>query len=199
MSDNVGQSGNVDEEAVRQYLQYLRAPDSFVDEDHIRELRARAQRSEDVIERVRLLAEAHRAEKVDDEPLRAGFVAHAKAWADAGGVPAAVFQEMGVPADVLADAGFTTRSTRRSRSGSGPGRPSGARARRVSIEQIREHVLGRTAPFTLKDVGDGLGGSPMTIRKAVDALVAEGAVERLGPVPDYRGRGRAPTQYRTKA
>lgn len=199
MTDRLGPSGNVDEEAVRQYLQYLKAPESFRDEGHIGDLRSRAEQTDDVIERVRLLAEVHRAENVDEGPIRAGFVAHAKAWADAGGVPAAVFQEMGVPADVLADAGFATKAARRPRPGGPPGRPSGARARRVSIEQIRQHVLSRTAPFTLKDVGDGLGGSPMTIRKAVDALVAEGAVERLGPVPDYRGRGRAPTQYRTRA
>jgi hypothetical protein len=41
----------------------------------------------------------------------------------------------------------------------------------------------------------GAGGTPATIKKAVDALIGEGRVERLGPVPGYQGRGRAPVQY----
>lgn len=198
MTDHAPTSGSPDEEAVRRYLQFLAAPESFLDEGRVRSLRDKAGAADDVLERARLLAEAYRAENVDEAPLVAGFTAHAKAWADDAGIPAAVLSEMGVPDAVLADAGFEPDTRPRARKGSSRRSPS-SRGRRVSTEEIREHVRSRTAPFTLKDVAGGLGGSPMTIRKAVEDLVAAGEVERLGPVPDYRGRGRAPVQYRTKA
>jgi DNA-binding GntR family transcriptional regulator len=35
----------------------------------------------------------------------------------------------------------------------------------------------------------------MTVRKGVQALVSEGAIKRLGPVRDWRGRGRAPIAF----
>lgn len=184
------------EEATRAYLQYLTDPDSLRDEDHVKQLRTHAAQTEDVLERARLLAEAHRAEDIDEEPLRKGFIEHAKAWATANDVPPSVLQEMGVPEDVLSQAGFETG--RRSRRGTSRG-STGVRTKRISSEQVRQHVLGRTAAFTLKDVSDGLGGSLMTIRKVVEELVEAGSVERLGPIEDYQGRGRAPVQYRTKA
>jgi hypothetical protein len=37
----------------------------------------------------------------------------------------------------------------------------------------------------------------MTVRKAIEQMVESGNVERLGPDPQYRGRGRAPIRYRT--
>ncbi len=39
------------------------------------------------------------------------------------------------------------------------------------------------------------GGSPATVRKAVEDLVESGRVEKLGPAVGHTGRGRAPTQY----
>jgi hypothetical protein len=39
------------------------------------------------------------------------------------------------------------------------------------------------------------GGSRQTLVKAVDQLIAEGKVKKVGAVPNYRGRGRAPILY----
>jgi hypothetical protein len=63
------------------------------------------------------------------------------------------------------------------------------------VDEIKAHVLGLDGPFVLSDVMSGVGGSPATIRKAVDELVEAGQVTRLGPVPDHSGRGRAPVRY----
>jgi hypothetical protein len=59
---------------------------------------------------------------------------------------------------------------------------------------FRAYVLEQKGTFLLAEVMGDAGGSPATIRKAVDELVGAGQVERLGPVPDYSGRGRAPIQ-----
>jgi hypothetical protein len=75
---------------------------------------------------------------------------------------------------------------------------NGSYASAVSAPQIAEHIKSLTEPFVLTDIADRIGGSPMTIRKAVDQLISEGIVVRLGPVPDHNGRGRAPIRYRTK-
>jgi hypothetical protein len=57
-------------------------------------------------------------------------------------------------------------------------------------------VLDLKGTFVLTDTLNGVGGSQATVRKAVDELSEAGQVEKVGPVPDYSGRGRAPVQYR---
>jgi hypothetical protein len=66
----------------------------------------------------------------------------------------------------------------------------------VSVEDIKHFVLSQQAAFLLADVMGDIGGSQATVRKAIDELIEAGQVEKLGPVPDYSRRGRAPTQYR---
>jgi predicted ArsR family transcriptional regulator len=65
----------------------------------------------------------------------------------------------------------------------------------VPVDDIKAYILSTKGTFTLADVTNAIGGSQATIRKAVDELVESGAVEKVGPVPDYSGRGRAPIQY----
>jgi hypothetical protein len=129
--------------------------------------------------------------RIEEGPLREGFVAHAKAWAEQAGVPVSGFREMKVPDDVLRTAGFDVPAGRRGRGG-GAGRQ---RAKAVSVEEIKNYVVAQTGTFLLADVMAGVGGSQATVRKAVDELIDAGEVNKLGPVPDYAGRGRAPTQY----
>jgi len=47
-------------------------------------------------------------------------------------------------------------------------------------------------------VADEVGGSPMTIRKALNELIADGTIERLGPDPDHHELGRAPIVYEVR-
>ena len=191
------------EGAVRLYLMYLTDPDSLRDEARIKALTAEAEKAKDPIEKLRALAELERARAVDEGQFREGFVRHAKAWADEQGIGASAFRELGVPDDALAEAGFEVGFG----GGGGRGRGRGAgrraaaggaprqRAKAVPTDEIKRQVLTLKGPFTLGQVMERAGGSPATVRKAVEELVESGRVEKLGPAADHTGRGRAPTQY----
>lgn len=183
------------EDAVRLYLVYLDDPDKLRDPAEIERKEQAVREATDPIERLRAVAERDRAVNVDEAPLRAGFVQHAKAWADRQSIPLSAFRELQVPDDVLREAGFdvpTSRRRGRRNAAAGDGRQ---RAKAVPVEDIKVHVLNLQGTFLLTDVMNTIGGSPATIRKAVDELVETGQVEKLGPVPDHHGRGRAPVQY----
>ena len=191
------------EGAVRLYLLYLEDPSKLRDESEIQRKTQAVLDAKDPIDKLKALADLERVAKVDEEPLRKGFVEHAKAWAEPQGIPVSAFRELQVPDDVLREAGFDVPvASRRRGRGGGAGAGSGAgsgdgrqRAKAVPVEDIKAYVLQLTGTFVLADVMSGVGGSPATVRKAVDELVESGQVERLGPVPDYQGRGRAPIQY----
>lgn len=195
------------ESAVRLYLLYLEDPSKLRDEGDIQRKTQAVLDATDPIEKLKALAELERAAKVDEEPLRKGFIEHAKAWAEPQGIPVSAFRELQVPDDVLRQAGFEVPVGPRRRGrgrgagagagmGAGPGSGDGRqRAKAVPVEDIKAYVLQQTGTFVLTDVMSGVGGSPATVRKAVEELVESGQVERLGAVPDYRGRGRAPIQY----
>jgi hypothetical protein len=66
----------------------------------------------------------------------------------------------------------------------------------VSAKEITDSIVERMPQvFTLADVAHQIGGSPMTMRKAVDELVNSKKVVKLGPTPNWSGRGRAPLQF----
>jgi hypothetical protein len=186
------------EGAVRGYLVFLEDPRKLRDEAAIQRLTQAVLVADDPIDKLKALAELERAAQVDEKAVRSAFVEHARAWAEAEAVPVTAFRELGVPDDALREAGFdvpagSPRRARASRANAaGTGRP---RARAVPVDEIKAHVLGLDRPFILSDVMSGVGGSPATIRKAVDELVDAGQVTRLGPVPDHSGRGRAPVRY----
>jgi hypothetical protein len=191
------------EGAVRLYLLYLEDPSKLRDESEIQRKTQAVLDAKDPIDKLKALADLERVAKVDEEPLRKGFIEHAKAWSEPQGIPVSAFRELQVPDDVLREAGFEVPITsQRRRRGGGPGSTSASasadgrqRAKAVPVEDIKTYVLEQTGTFVLADVMSGVGGSPATVRKAVDDLVESGQVERLGPMPDYQGRGRAPIQY----
>ena len=183
------------EEAVRLYLMYLADPNKLVDQTQIKKLEAEVDNNKDPIDKLKAIAALDRARNVDGTQYESDFTRLAKDWAEAEGVPLSAFQQMGVPTDVLARAGFDGRSRRRRGAPArrvASGRP---RAKSVGGEVIRDWALARTEPFTLADVQQGAGGSPATVKKAIDELLAGGRLEKLGPASDYRGRGRAPSRY----
>lgn len=191
-------TGQVDGEgAVRLYLMYLSDPDSLRDEARINALTADVEKAKDPIDKLRALAELERARAVDPSQFREGFVRNAKAWADEQGIGPGAFRELGVPEDALAEAGFDVGTRRGRGRGGRRGVVSGGRqrAKAVPAEDIKRQVLELSGPFTLSDVMERAGGSPATVRKAVEDLVESGKVEKLGPAADHSGRGRAPTQY----
>jgi hypothetical protein len=192
------------EGAVRLYLMWLENPDQLVDGDRISQLEREYGKAKDPLERLRLLGKLDKARQADITQLEADFVAAARPWAARNGVPAAAFRELGVSEEVLAAAridGVASRGRGRGR-GAGsrrrePGAIPGRRAKAVSSDTLRTWMLERSAPFTVAQVTSAVGGSPMTVKKTVDELVAAGRVEHLGPVTDWTGRGRAPNAYQT--
>jgi hypothetical protein len=182
------------ESAVRLYLLYLEDPSKLRDETEIQKKTRAVRDATDPIDKLKALAELERVAMIHEEPFREGFVQHAKAWATEQGVPTSAFQELKVPDDTLRQAGFDVpRARRRGRGTATPeGRP---RAKAVPVQDIKTYILNQKGTFVLTDVMSGIGGSQATVRKAVDELIEAGLVEKLGPVPGYSGRGRAPLQY----
>jgi hypothetical protein len=180
------------ETAVRNYLLFLEDPSKLIDEAQIDGLKQRAVEASDPIERLRAYTELERAQRTDDSKVKLDFILHAKTWAQAHDIEASAFRQLGVKDDVLRSAGLlggTKRGRKPSRSERGATRGS------VSAEVIKQHVRGRRGTFTLADLSSDVGGSPMTVRKAVQELVSQGTVRRLGPAKDWTGRGRAPIVF----
>lgn len=191
--------GPVTEDAVRRYLLFLDDPRQLRDDQEIQKLTQVVLDAVDPIEKLKALSNLERASSIDEAPLRQAFVEHAKAWADAEQVSVDAFRELRVPDDVLREARFDVPSSpARPRRRSVPVTDGGGRADPVAAHTIQQFVLQQQGTFVLADILNGAGGSPATVRKAVEELVDTGRVERLGPVADHGGRGRAPIQYRRR-
>ena len=187
------------ENAVRRYLAWIEDPDSAVDQDAVEAAEAAFASATDPIAKLHAAADRERAASADVSAIEHDFVVHAKAYADAEQIPASAFEALGVGADVLKQAGFAVAAPRgrRAASSSSPIRSSGApRAAQVSVAAIKAVASQMPKQFTLGQLADKAGGgSPVTVRKAVDELIAEGRAAKLGPAPDHQGPGRAPTLY----
>jgi hypothetical protein len=181
------------EDVVRRYLLFLEGPDRLRDEKEIQRKTQAVLDAADPLDKLKALADLERVANIDEEPLRKGFVEHARLWADDQGIPVSAFRELKVPDEVLREAGFEVPASR----GRGRGAVNGERkrAKAVPVDEVKAFVLGLSGTFVLADVMSGAGGSQATVRKALDELVESGAVEKMGPVPGYSGRGRAPIQY----
>jgi hypothetical protein len=181
------------ERAVRDYLIFLDDPRKLIDEAHIDSLQAKAQHASDPIERLHIYAELERAQSADESTYRRDFVRHAKSWAVANDVCAAAFGQMGVDDAVLRSAGLLPEVAR---GRANPRRSVPAPQRTtVTAEAIKHHVRSLRGTFTLLDIRSQVGGSPMTVRKGVQALVDDGTIGRLGPMPGWVGRGRSPIVF----
>jgi hypothetical protein len=185
------------ESAVRTYLLYLDDPGKLRDEAEIQKKTAAVLDANDPIQKLKALADLERVANVDEGPLREGFVKHAKEWAAGQGIPVSAFRELKVPDELLRQAGFDLPAPRRRGRGA-PAADGRQRAKAVPVDEIKSFVLSQKGTFILTDVMSGVGGSPATVRKAVDELIADGKLDKLGPIPDYHGRGRAPIQYKTR-
>lgn len=186
-----------DERAVRRYLAFVEDPGSAVDEGRVSDLESKIAAATDPIEKIHLASDLHRARQADGEHLRREFIAVARRWADAQGIVPEAFRTLGVPDDDLRDAGFDVSRTgrRRSEVGTTPPSTSRARAPRVSSDDIRAAARSFDQPFTIADLRDRAGGSPGTVRKALDEMVSEGLVNALGSTPDWHGPGRPPHRF----
>jgi hypothetical protein len=194
MSDLHLSDGDEAELAIRRYLQWLSDPSSIVDSAAIDAAEQTARQTTDVIEKLKALSRAEHLRSGDSASVRTAFLQHARSWGETHEISAASWIRLGVPPEVLREAGITgNRAAVRPSTIAGP-RP---KASGVTIGAITAHVASLTDPFVLTDIAESVGGSPMTVRKAIDQLVDDGTVRRLGPDPQHSGRGRAPIRYQT--
>jgi hypothetical protein len=186
------------EDAVRAYLRWREDPDA--EPADTAEIDARIAAEDDPVERLKLRSERDRL--ADRGPgLEAAFVTSAREWAERHGVTADAFLAEGVERRVLAEAGLLAGTPRTSRSArSGPAARSGSsdrsgRSARVRREDIAEHVCGlrQGSTFTTATIANDAGGSPATVRKVLDELLAAGDVVEQGK--DHSGPGRPRTLY----
>jgi hypothetical protein len=183
------------EQMIRNYLLWVEDPDKLLDQAAIEKAEKAIDEAIDPIGRLRAHAELKQVSEIDAGALKRGFVDHALSWAEAEGIPLAAFRELDVPDDVLREAGFEVPASRRR--GRAPASGGGReRAKSVSVDELKSYILGLDEPFLLADVMSGLGGSPATVRKAVDELIKAERVDKLGPMTDWHGAGRAPIQYK---
>lgn len=176
------------EEAVRSYLVYLSDPGSLVNTAEVARLEAELANTADPIDRLMVMAALHKAKTADPDAVRKGFVANAKVWADSEGVAASAFEQMGVPRDVLQQAGIIKTNRRSAPKGSGKSGPA-PRKRAVRSDELEGAILAIHGPFTAKDISEQAGGSPITVRATLERLAAAG---RIVPAGERRGeRGRA--------
>lgn len=183
---------NTPRSAVERYLNWLEDPESIIDKEAVEAARRRFLSESDPISRLHAAAEVAKVETADENAIVEAFITHARAYADSEGIPVAAFQALNVPDDVLERAGFSLAPTGRGR------RRTRRRGQRpsVSAETLKATVAEMPEKFTLAQLADRAGGgSPGTVKKAIDELIAEGRAERLGPDPNHTGRGRAPTLY----
>lgn len=183
------------EEAVRRYLAFVADPSTMRDEEKIAGLERSLAEADDPIQRIRLASDLYRARNVDSSEFRRDFIAEAKAWAEENGIVAEAFLELGVPAQDLREAGFDV-GRGRTTSRSGRSEAPRQRAARVGVDEIRERAMRISGSFTTSELRDLVGGTPATVRKALDGLLSEGRLVDLGPDRNWSSRGRAPHLYR---
>ncbi len=196
MTDSTDQTGAA-EAAIRRYLDYLVDPTSVLDTAKISSLEAEVAGATDLLKRLHLNAALDKARRADGESVRAGFVAHARAYASTHDLPPSAFRTMGVSDIALAEAGFDLgfgNARGRGAKGAASGAPR-QRAPKVSQSKIREHIMSVKGTFTLNDIMGDVGGSLGTVTTVVKELVATGKVKSNGPDADHHGRGRAPIRY----
>ena len=179
--------------SVRSYLAALRDPNSLIDQDEIAKLERWSEAAIDPIDKLKALSRLERARVADISTLERAFVRDARSWAKREGIEVEAFRALGVPDAILSEAGLTARpKSPYSRRNSGE---ADGKTRSIRAHTIQQQIMKFLVPFSLSDVASVAGGSPMTVRKAVDELLQSGRVRRMGPDPEHKGRGRAPILY----
>lgn len=175
------------EAAVRLYLLFLDDPEKLIDRQEVKKLEDEVEKAKDPIAKLKAISALQRAQAVDPASYAYDFIKHAKRWAESEGVPVSAFREMGVPEDVIAAAGF--ESSRRGGGRRGRSRSESAPKRnRVNTEQLTQGILGLEGTFTIRDVSERVGGSPLTVKNTLGMLEAQGKITPAGERAGSRGR-----------
>lgn len=187
-------------DGIRAYLDGLGVSDKpVVDREAVKALKSQIRSETDAINKLKLIAQLQEEEQ-GRTPDRTGdeavFVAEAKAWAESEGIPASAFQALGVPDEVLKQAGFdVTPSTSSPRSAGGRRSGGGTRAPRIPLEDVEAAAKGLGKEWKLADLAEKLDRDPTTTRNYLKKLMEAGTVKEIGDDPNHDGRGRAPKLY----
>ncbi len=176
------------EAAVRGYLTFLSDPDSLIDLKAVKQLETAVEKAKDPLDKLRAVGALHQARSTDTDVYRKRFVASGKAWAEAEGVPANAFEQMGVPHDALVEAGIIVVG---GRPRGGPRTRTTATATRrpaVKAEDLETGILALTDVFSVREVAERVGGSPVSVKAVLGRLEAEGKVTPAGERSSHRGR-----------
>jgi hypothetical protein len=174
------------EAAVRLYLTFLEDPSKLVDTQEVKRLEGHIEKAKDPLDKLRAISALHRARAVDPASYAYGFVKHAKRWADEEGVPEAAFREMSVPEDVLRAAGYGKPA----RGARGRASTNGAvlKRTRLSADSLQDGILTLDGEFTIRDIANRVGGSPLTIKNQLGILETQGKIRPAGEKAGSRGR-----------
>lgn len=188
------------EDGIRSYLDSLGQSDKpVVDREAVKALKAQIRSEADSINKLKLIAQLEEEEAgrvPDTEGEKAVFVAEAKAWADSEGVTVTAFQSLGVPDEVLKEAGFDVPAGGAPKASSGSGRRrSGTRAPAIPLEDVAAEAKRLGSGWKITDLASKLDREPMTVRNYVLKLIEQGVVADLGDDPKHDGRGRAAKIY----
>ena len=174
--------------AVRTYLEALQNPELLRDDAAIAAMQAKIEASTDVLEQIQLHTQLQelRRTSVKGSAVEAGFLKHAKEWADANGVDPRSFREVNnVPTTILTAAGFPV-SRRKSTT-------------RVNQAAVVAKLAEMEDEFTVKQLVEASGCSTITARAVLETGQENGSVTNLGADPDHEGKGAAPHRYTFKA
>lgn len=166
-------------DAVRRYLLFLEDPSSVDFSAEVEKVNAQLAEQKDPLERLRLKGELVRLQGSHEDLLRAGFVAHAHAWATREGLPLSVFDDMGIPDAVMRQAHLRFR----------PRRPF------VGRDDVLRWMLDQKEPFGVHAAQRDTGASHITVRRVLSDLVAAGELVDAGGNPAHQGRGRAARMF----
>ena len=178
------------ETAVRNYLTFLSDPDSLRDPEEVRKLEDEVAKATDIVEQLMARAALRKAMMLDPDTYERAFIEVAREWADAQGVPGEVFEEMGVRSEVLEAAGFYGKRPRRAvggpRKAAAP--PGAPRRASVKSDALEAGILALGGPFSVRDVSERVGGSTITVTKAIERLEAQKKIVTAGERANERGR-----------
>jgi hypothetical protein len=188
------------EDTIRKYLDSLGSSSRpVVDREAVKSLKREIRSQSDPIKKLALITaleeeQAGRAPDLDGP--KATFVAEGKAWAEGRGFSASALQTLGVPDEVLRQAGFSVSA--RTRPASSGRRSGGSRAPRVPFEEVTAAAKKLGKSWKLADLAAAVDRDSNTTRNYVKRLIHEGLVTEVGDDPSHDGRGRAPKLYTSK-
>jgi hypothetical protein len=180
------------EDHVRLYLQYLDDPDSLRDDAAIVKAQSAVDRAKDPIAKVKALTALERAQAVDPEIYRYGFITNVKAWIESSDVSVSALLQIGVPEEDLVEAGVLSAEPVRRRSGR-KAAATRSRAARLALEEVAAHVPKKE--FRLAELAASIDREPATTRNYLNKLIEQGIVAEVGDDPNHSGKGKAPKLY----